>query len=241
KELGAANDRKIVPISAAGEAGGGVHVRAGRLIDDLDGRAEDIGQVDGFLHLRGAHNGQNIAAAYAATRAMGAAPEAILAGMASFPGLAHRLELVDRIDGVAFVNDSKATNPEAAARALAAYDDIYWIAGGQPKQDDLDAVLPHLANVRRAYLIGEAAPVFEDLLKGKVDCVVSNTLDQAFHATYDDARREGSDKATVLLAPACASFDQFPNFEARGEAFKSLVESLSEPPSRAAAAGSGGG
>jgi UDP-N-acetylmuramoylalanine--D-glutamate ligase len=181
-----------------------------------------------------------MAAAYAAARAMGTAPEAIRDGMASFPGLAHRLELVGRIDDIAFVNDSKATNPEAAARALASFEDIYWIAGGQPKQDDLDAVLPHLQNVRRAYLIGEAAPRFHELLDGKVERMISGTLDQAFHAANDDAHRDGRAKATVLLAPACASFDQFSNFEARGDAFRRLVESRSEAPGQATAAGSGG-
>ncbi|MGI9420659.1 MAG: UDP-N-acetylmuramoyl-L-alanine--D-glutamate ligase [Geminicoccaceae bacterium] len=241
KELETANDRRVVPISLASEVKGGVYVVDGRLIDDIEGGAKDVGQVDSFLHLRGAHNGQNIAAVYVAARAMGAAPDKILGGMESFPGLAHRLELVDRIDGVAFVNDSKATNPEAAARALAAFDDIYWIAGGQPKQDDLDAVLPHLKNVRRSYLIGEAAARFKELLDGHVETVISGTLDQAFHAAADDARRDESDHPTVLLAPASASFDQFPNFEARGEAFKALVESVSEAPGRATAAGSGGG
>lgn len=241
KDLRAARDRKVVPISSTRRVEGGVYVADGCLVDDLDGRAEEIGKVDGFAHLKGAHNGQNIAAAYAAARAMGAAPGAILEAMVDFPGLAHRLELVAKQDDVTFVNDSKATNPEAAARALAAYDDIYWIAGGQSKQDDLDAVLPYLGHVRRAYLIGAAAEQFEHLLDGKVESIVSQTLDHAFHAATDDARNEGRANPTVLLAPACASFDQFPNFEARGDAFKALVESLRAAPSPAASAGGGGG
>ncbi|MEM9441460.1 MAG: UDP-N-acetylmuramoyl-L-alanine--D-glutamate ligase [Pseudomonadota bacterium] len=240
KDLDKANDRKVVPISSTGEAEGGVYVQDGRLIDDLDGRAEDVGRIDGFQHLKGVHNAQNIVAAYAAARAMGAAPKAILSGMESFPGLAHRLELVDSIDGIAFVNDSKATNPDAAAKALAAFDNIYWIAGGQPKQDDLDAVLPCLRHVRRTYLIGDAAAAFGALLDGKVETVMSETLDQAFYAAADDARHEGAKGATVLLAPACASFDQFPNFEARGDAFRRLVESQAQALSQQApATGSG--
>ena len=239
QDLRAAGDRKVVPISATRRVEGGVHVADGCLVDDLDGRAEEVGKVDGFPHLKGAHNGQNIAAAYAAARAMGAAPGAILAAMADFAGLAHRLELVAEVDGVTFVNDSKATNPEAAARALAAYHDIYWIAGGQPKQADLDAVLPHLGHVRRAYLIGEAAEQFEHLLDGKVEIAQSHTLDQAFHAAANHALKEGLANPTVLLAPACASFDQFPNFEARGDAFKALVERLRGTPSQATAAGRG--
>jgi UDP-N-acetylmuramoylalanine--D-glutamate ligase len=240
KDLDKAHDRRVVPISGHSEAKGGVYVSEGRLIDDLDGQARDVGGVDGFVHLKGGHNAQNIAAAYAAARAMGAVPESILQGMENFPGLAHRLELVDSIDGIAFVNDSKATNPDAAAKALSAFDNLYWIAGGQPKQDDLEAVLPYLGHVRRAYLIGEAAPRFNELLGGKVETVVSETLDQAFYAATDDARREGVERATVLLAPACASFDQFPNFEARGDAFKALVGSLGEAPRQATATGSGG-
>jgi len=239
--LRAANDRKIVPISSHQEAKGGVYVRDGRLIDDIDGRAEEIGVIDGFSHLRGAHNAQNMAAAYTAARAVGAAPNDILAGMASFAGLTHRLELVREIDGVAFVNDSKATNPEAAARALSAFDEIYWIAGGQPKQDDLDALLPHLDRVRHAYLIGEAADRFHDILKDKVICTVSGTLDRAFKTAVNDAHSSAAGAATILLAPAAASFDQFANFEARGEVFRNLVESLSETPSQATAARGGGG
>ncbi len=241
KDLDKAHDRRVVPISAVSDAKGGVSIKDGRLIDDLDGRMEDVGCVDGFLHLKGTHNAQNIAASYAAARVMGATPETILDGMKSFPGLAHRLELVDSIDGIAFVNDSKATNPDAAAKALSAFDNLYWIAGGQPKQDDLDAVLPYLDHVRRAYLIGDAGPRFGELLDGKVDKVVSETLDQAFYAATDDARRDGVEGATVLLAPACASFDQFPNFEARGDAFKALVKSQVMVPSQANAAGSGRG
>lgn len=240
RTLRSAKDRKVVPISVTSAPKGGVYLRENNLIDDIDGETLDLGPVDGFKNLRGRHNAQNLAAAYAAARAMGAAVEDILEGMASFAGLAHRLELIDEIDGIAFVNDSKATNPEAAARALQSFDHIYWIAGGRAKQDDLDAVLPHLDKVKRAYLIGEAAEPFAKLLDGKVETVVSRTLDQAFHAARHDAERDGLDDATVLLAPASASFDQFANFEARGDAFRSLVLSLSEAPSLATAAGSGG-
>ncbi|MEM9627169.1 MAG: UDP-N-acetylmuramoyl-L-alanine--D-glutamate ligase [Pseudomonadota bacterium] len=241
KDLRAVNDRKVVPISATQRAAGGIYVADGHLIDDIDSQAEDIGEVDGFPHLKGAHNGQNIAAAYAVARAIGAEPGSIIEGMASFPGLAHRLELVNVIDGIVFVNDSKATNPDAAARALATFENIYWIAGGQPKQDDLDAVLPYLGHVKRAYLIGEAAERFQALLDKKVATVMSGTLEQAFQAATDDARKEGAVGATVLLAPASASFDQFPNFEARGDAFRHLVDALGVAPDRVVAASGGGG
>jgi UDP-N-acetylmuramoylalanine--D-glutamate ligase len=240
-DLKAANDRRVVPISGSQQVKGGVYVKDGALIDDIDGEALEIGRVDGFKSLRGLHNAQNIAAAYAAARAMDATPFDIMAGMASFAGLAHRLELVGEVDRIAFVNDSKATNPDAAARALAAYDGIYWIAGGQPKQDDLDALLPYLDRVQRAYLIGDAATRFSEILNGKVDCVISETLDRAFASALDDARKDDLEGATVLLAPACASFDQFASFEARGDAFKDLVHDLVSGPNQATAARGGGG
>ncbi len=239
KQLRAAGDRKVVPISATAGVKHGVSVVDGHLIDDLDGERLVIGDLRTIEHLDGAHNWQNAAAAYAASRAFGVEPEKIIQGMASFPGLDHRMELVGTIDGIRFVNDSKATNPEAAARALACYRPIYWIAGGQPKQDDLDAVLPYLDRVRHAYLIGEAAGQFQALLDGKVDTAILGTLDRAFDAALAKARLDRRDGATVLLAPACASFDQFPNFEARGDTFKTLVESLNGAPATSAAAAGG--
>ena len=243
RQLRTARDRRVVPISAGRRAEDGVYVIDGRLIDDLDGRARDVGNLRAAAHLQGVHNWQNAAAAYAAARALGVTPEQALDGMVGFRGLAHRMEPVGMVDGVCFVNDSKATNPEAAARSLACYRPVYWIAGGRAKQDDLDAVLPHLDRVRRAYLIGEAADRFAALLANRLDCVACGDLDHAVRAAADDARRERLDGATVLLAPAAASFDQFTDFEARGDAFRMLVEALSDAPlhdaARSAAVGGG--
>ncbi len=237
KQLRAARDRRVAPISAGGAAKDGVakdgvYVIDGRLIDDLDGAAREVGDLRPITHLQGVHNWQNAAAAYAVARALGVTPEQALDGMTGFPGLAHRMEMVGRIDGVRFVNDSKATNPDAAARALACYRPIYWIAGGQAKQDDLDAVLPHLDRVKRAYLIGDATDRFAALLADRLDCVACGDLGHAVRAAADDARRDRLDGATVLLAPAAASFDQFADFEARGDAFRALVEDLSDAPLR---------
>jgi UDP-N-acetylmuramoylalanine--D-glutamate ligase len=240
RQLVAANDRRVVPISATRRVGNGVAVVDGELIDDIDGERQAVGDLRAIAHLQGQHNWQNAAAAYAAARALGAGPEQIVRGMASFPGLAHRMELVAEIDGIRFINDSKATNPEAAARSLACYRPVYWIAGGQPKQDDLDALLPHLDRVRKAFLIGAAAERFEALLDGKVETVVSTTLDRAFGDAVAQARLDRLDGATVLLAPACASFDQFKNFEVRGDTFRTLVTDLRSP-LRSATAGGGGG
>ena len=132
------------------------------------------------------------------------------------------MEHVGEVAGVAYVNDSKATNPTSAAPALAAFAHVHWIAGGLAKTDELDACLPFLDHVRAAYLIGQAAPVFADILDGRVPVVMAQTLDHAVAAAAA-AARPGD---TVLLSPACASYDQFTDYAARGAAFRSLVEAL---------------
>ncbi len=148
---------------------------------------------------------------------------AIIERMASFAGLPHRQELVAIIDGVRYVNDSKATNGEAAARALACYETIHWIAGGIAKEDGLAPVTPHLTHVRHAYLIGEAAERFAAELDGRVPVTRSNDLASAVRAAHGAAREAGS---VVLLSPACASFDQWANFARRGDAFRDIVSAL---------------
>lgn len=169
--------------------------------------------------LAGPHNAQNAACAIAAARVLGIGADAIAAGLASYRGLPHRLEIVATIGGVRFVNDSKATNPESVAPALRAFPHVHWIAGGQAKTDSLDPCLPHLGNVRAAWLIGEAAPRFAGILAPHVPVHLAGTLDQAVRMAAA-AARPGE---TVLLSPACASFDQFRDYEARGEAFRAAV------------------
>ena len=193
--------------------------REGHLIAVTGSR---VGDQSGWPALQGPHNGQNAAAAIATLRAIGLDDDAIGAGFASYPGLPHRMERVRDIGGVAYVNDSKATNPTSAAPALAAFPRIHWIAGGQAKTDELDACLPFLAHVRAAYLIGEAAPLFGRFLDGKVPVVQSGTLARA----VADASAAAAAGDTVLLSPACASYDQFTDYAARGAAFRSLVEAL---------------
>ena len=173
--------------------------------------------------LHGPHNAQNAQAAIAVTRALGIDEAAIEAGLASYASLPHRMQHVATRNGVAFVNDTKATNPESTAPALAAFPRVHWIVGGKRKGDDLDACAAHLDHVVAAYTIGEAAPLFFDLLKDKVPVVEqSGTLEAAVvHAAA--AARPGD---TVLLSPACASFDQFRDYEARGDAFRAAVEAL---------------
>ena len=172
--------------------------------------------------LQGPHNAQNALAAIAACQALGVSEAAIDAGLASFKGLPHRMERVRVRNGVAYVNDSKATNPESTAPALAAFDRIHWIVGGQAKSDDLDACAPHFAHVARAYTIGEAGPRFAAILADKLPVEESGDLATAVSRAADKARAGD----TVLLSPACASFDQFRDFEDRGEQFRTLVEGL---------------
>ena len=176
--------------------------------------------------LPGSHNRQNAAAAAAVARSLGIESDIIAEGVRSYPGLVHRQERVAVVGGILWVNDSKATNAEAAARAVACYDAVYWIAGGQPKEGGLDAVVPQLHRVRHAFLIGEAAGAFADSLAGRVPCTVSVTLETAVAQAWALARDEAMGDAVVLLSPACASFDQFSDFEARGDAFKQLVGGL---------------
>ncbi|MGL4542265.1 MAG: UDP-N-acetylmuramoyl-L-alanine--D-glutamate ligase [Polymorphobacter sp.] len=176
----------------------------------------------GWPRLQGPHNAQNAAAATAACRAIGLSDTQIEAGLRSYPGLEHRMQIVRKVNGVLFVNDSKATNPTSTAPALAAYPHVHWIAGGIAKTAELDACLPHLHHVSAAYLIGEAAPVFAAILQGHVRVLQSGTLGAATRA----AAASAVPGDVVLLSPACASFDQFSDFEARGRAFIEIVESL---------------
>ena len=172
--------------------------------------------------LAGPHNRANAAAAIAALRHLGLGDDDILSGLASFAGLPHRMERVATEGGVLYVNDSKATNPESAAPALAAFGRVHWILGGLAKGDDLEACAPHFDHVRAAYLIGEAAPVFARYLEDRVPATMSGTLERA----VADAAGAAQAGDTVLLSPACASFDQFRDFEERGERFKALVMAL---------------
>lgn len=167
-----------------------------------------------------------MALAYAATRIFVKDPRVITAAIASFPGLAHRMEDVGRIGKVRFLNDSKATNADAAARALACYPDIFWIAGGKPKEGGIASLAPYFSRVRKAYLIGDAAHDFSRTLDGKVVYDLSNTLDKAVERAAADAAASAVPAPVVLLSPACASYDQFKDFEQRGDIFRALVAKL---------------
>ncbi len=216
----------VVPVSAQGTLGRGFYALDGKLFYNLDGKTAEAGGLDGARALAGAHNHQNIAAAAAVASRFGVAPAVAVSAAERFEGLAHRLEEAGRLGKVAFINDSKATNITAAARALGAYRDIYWIAGGRAKDETVAALAPHMASVRKAYFIGEAAPVFEEDLGGLVETAMCDTLAEAVAAAAADAEAGDAKAPVVLLSPACASYDQFRNFEARGEAFRAAVAGL---------------
>ena len=178
--------------------------------------------------LRGLHNKQNAAFAYGLARHMGAAPEALEAGLMSFPGLRHRMEIIGRLAGHLIINDSKATNGEAAAQALSAFEKIYWIAGGRAKEGGLGGLDALFPRIRKAYLIGECAADFGEALDGTAPWVESITIEEAVRSALADLGSEGLDDAVVLLSPAAASFDQFANFEIRGDAFCDAVRQFGD-------------
>ena len=220
----APSDDRVIRVSSGQKLerfGWSVFARKGYLAEYRKGRqvaSIDLREVRG---LPGEHNHQNACAAYAATRAVGIAPREIERAFHSFQGLPHRSQTVAEIGGVAWVNDSKATNVDAAAKALAAFRNIRWIAGGLGKEGGIAALQPHLSQVVKAYLIGHSARDFA-LEIGQTPHEIAETLEQA----VAHAAAEAQPGETVLLAPAAASFDQYPNFEKRGEHFTALVKAL---------------
>jgi UDP-N-acetylmuramoylalanine--D-glutamate ligase len=226
RDLAKAGAQLLVAISAERPVMGGVYVANGILTDDTARDGKPVLAVADLPRLPGTHNSQNIAAAYAAVRQVGISAEVAAACIASFPGLAHRQELVATIDGVLYVNDSKATNADAAAKALACYDTVYWIAGGLAKEGGIASLAGYFPRIRHAFLIGQAATAFADTLGSAVPHSGCGELAAAVAAAHDLAQRERRPGAVVLLSPACASFDQFPNFEVRGATFRRLVEAL---------------
>jgi UDP-N-acetylmuramoylalanine--D-glutamate ligase len=216
----------VVRVSVRRPLAHGLYVEAERIMQAVGGTAHEIAHIGGIGSLRGLHNAQNAACATGAALALGLTPAQIQQGLRSFPGLAHRMEQVARKGHVLFVNDSKATNADAAARALASFTDIFWIAGGKQKTGGITALAGYFPRIRKAYLIGEAAGDFARTLDGQVAYETAGTLDAAVAAAARDAEASGLPEAVVLLSPACASFDQYRNFEVRGAAFRELVLSL---------------
>ncbi|MGB1007355.1 MAG: Mur ligase family protein, partial [Thalassobaculaceae bacterium] len=221
-----AGGRRVVAISATALSGDGVFSDAGQVMVRQNDQCRKLADLTEAAALPGAHNGQNAAAATALALDLGLDDAAIARGLLSFAGLAHRQERIRALDGVAYINDSKATNAEAAARALACYAPIYWIAGGRAKDGGIAALSAFFPRVRHAYLIGEAARDFARDLEGHAPYSLCGALPQAVDQAHHRAQAEHLDGATVLLAPAAASFDQFDSFEARGDAFRQQVMAL---------------
>jgi UDP-N-acetylmuramoylalanine--D-glutamate ligase len=185
-----------------------------------------LGDLTGVRSLRGAHNAQNAAAAGAVTQALGIDPDIIATALRRFPGLPHRMEEVGRRGRLIFVNDSKATNADSTEKALASFERVLWIVGGKPKEGGIEMLRPYFPKVDRAYLIGEASDQFAGTLGEEVPYIRCGTLDKAVAAAAEDAARSTADEPVVLLSPACASYDQFKNFEERGNRFRELVRAL---------------
>lgn len=226
EELLAAGEQRVVPVSAGRTLSTGAYVRDGLLYEAAPGGGEPVVDLGKARALPGAHNWQNAAAAFAAARALKVSRGRAAAALLDFPGLPHRLERVAVIDGIPFVNDSKATNADAAAKALACFDNIYWILGGRPKPGGISSLEGYYLRIAHAFLIGEATEAFAGILHGRVPYSRSRDLGSAVSDAYALAHEQNLPDAVVLLSPACASFDQFENFEARGEAFRRRVREL---------------
>jgi UDP-N-acetylmuramoylalanine--D-glutamate ligase len=218
--------KKVVRVSVVAPLREGLYAEGTRIVGAKNGKASPIAQLTGIGSLRGVHNAQNAAAAIAVARALGVGLPEIQTALTTFPGLPHRMEEVGRLGKVLYVNDSKATNADSAARALASFGDIYWIAGGKPKTGGITSLAEFFPKIREAYLIGEAAQEFATTLEGKVPYEMSGVLSAAVDAATRDAHGSDAAEPVVLLSPACASFDQYRNFEVRGTAFRDIVLGL---------------
>ena len=216
----------MVRISVKNPLADGIYVERETIVRASGGAREEIARIGGIGSLRGLHNAQNAACASACALALGVGKETLQNGLRSFPGLAHRMEQVGRRGNVLFVNDSKGTNADAAAHALSSFADIFWIAGGRAKAGGITGLTEYFPRIRKAYLIGEAASEFGGTLGERVPHEMSGTLEVAVASAARDAEASGLVDPVVLLSPACASFDQYRNFEIRGGRFRDLVNAL---------------
>ncbi len=224
---------KVIPISVHTSVTNGFFVEDGILVDATGTRVKAVVDLKTIARLPGAHNWQNAAAVAAIAHAHGLSHDDLVSGLKTFPGLKHRQELVATVDNVSFVNDSKATNADAAEKALQCYNNIYWIAGGVAKEGGIASLAPLFQRIRHAFLIGEAAKDFAATLDGKAPFTVYKDMESAIRDAGTMALKENRAGATVLLSPACASFDMFKNFEQRGDLFREEVLSLWPPAGKA--------
>lgn len=226
-ELKQRSKAQIIPISRLSSLKQGIFVdKEGMLHDKIDPLNPLAIRIYDIVNLTGRHNWQNAAFAYAACKAYGLAVRDIEKGLRSFPGLRHRLQVVSTIHGVRFINDSKATNADATSNALAPFSNIYWIAGGRAKEGGITSLEPYFDSINHAFLIGEAEEEFAATLEGRVPYTRCGNLANAFEEASKKAFTDRKQNAAILLSPACASFDQWKNFEERGDAFCTMVEEL---------------
>ncbi|MGF3025465.1 UDP-N-acetylmuramoyl-L-alanine--D-glutamate ligase [Methylobacterium aquaticum] len=214
-----------IHVGDAGE-GPGILARDGIVIDGRRAPAEPVADLSGIGSLRGAHNWQNAAIAYAVASELDVTPDGFAAALATFPGLPHRMEEVGRRGTVLFINDSKATNADSTEKALSAFRRVHWILGGKPKEGGITSLAPYFPRVAHAYLIGAATETFAATLDGQVPFSRCGTLAAAVTEAAAAAAQDGAGEPVVLLSPACASYDQFRSFEDRGDQFRHLVTAL---------------
>jgi UDP-N-acetylmuramoylalanine--D-glutamate ligase len=217
--------KNVIRVSVKHPVADGICLEGETIVRVAGGARTRIASIEDIGSLRGLHNAQNAACASAAAIALGVSTDVLQQGLRSFPGLAHRMEQIGRNGRALFINDSKGTNADAAARALSSFKDIFWIAGGKPKTGGIESLREFFPRIRKAYLIGEAAQEFAATL-GSIPHEISKTLEEAVPHAARDAEASGVTEPVVLLSPACASFDQFPNFEKRGDRFRELAQAL---------------
>ena len=215
---------RVTPISGLIVPENGVGVLDGNIVNNINCENEVVISLQDNTILPGAHNWQNIAAGTAVALTLGISNNVIKNAISSFPGLPHRQELVGTFNSLTFINDSKATNADATARALSCYESIYWILGGQSKEGGICLLSKFFPKIRHAFLIGECSEEFADVLKGVVKYTNCGTIQKAIETIKNDIPSIYNDKVVILLSPAAASFDQFESYEARGDAFRLLIE-----------------
>jgi UDP-N-acetylmuramoylalanine--D-glutamate ligase len=219
---------RVVRISVKRPLADGLYYDHEQIIRAAGGARHVVARLGGIGSLRGLHNAQNAAAASAAAMALGMSEDRLQLALRSFPGLAHRMEQIGRKGRVLFINDSKGTNADAASHALSSFADIFWIAGGVPKSGGIETLTEYFPRIRKAYLIGKAADEFAATLGSAAPHEISGTLDVAVQSAARDAAVSDVAEPVVLLSPACASYDQYRNFEIRGDHFRKLVHELGQ-------------
>jgi UDP-N-acetylmuramoylalanine--D-glutamate ligase len=221
----AASRGNVVRVGLSDREPGSVFVRDRTIIANPEGEAIDVASLADIGSLRGDHNAQNAAAAATVALLSGVDAATIQRALRSFPGLPHRMEEVGQRGETLFINDSKATNADSTEKALKSFDNILWILGGKAKEGGIDSLASYFPKVRKAYLIGAASEAFAATLGDTVPYEFCGTLDRAVEQAAQDAAAR-DDETVVLLSPACASYDQYPNFEVRGNRFRDLVRAL---------------